>query len=466
MLTVIPHSKPRLLGTRAPLGVFRTAVALLVACLLAGCSTTRLPPISAVGETFTPLPDEQLLWEEAREEERQLLEEGVRIYDDPELVAYLDDVVAGLTPRGVAANPLVEYRITVLEEPSLNAFAFPHGALYIHTGLLARLENEAQLATILGHEMSHVEYRHMVRYKRSVENKEVAFFAAAVLAEILLAEEIWDTWWDDGPYDALRVSLLGGLLVHLGLEVAFFASVKGYGRNLEREADTGAFRKLQKRGYDLREAVRVYNVLLEDRGDPHGLEVFFFSSHPQLSQRVANAEEWLLAQGPSEGAHLGDEERFAERLYPVLQDNASFDLEAGRLELAHEGLKRALERRPQDAEVHYLLGVLHAEQARVADDAEQSILRMEARRAFRETLRLDPQLAEAHRELGWLAWGEEDWAAACVALSRYFEILPEADDTETLEALEELRDGGFCPPGYQPGQSPETNGAGAAPEDL
>ena len=68
-------------------------------------------------------------------------------------------------PPGMAANPAVRYRVRVIEDPTLNAFAYPHGSLYVHTGLLARMENEDQLATVFGHEMTHVENRHMLRYR-------------------------------------------------------------------------------------------------------------------------------------------------------------------------------------------------------------------------------------------------------------------------------------------------------------
>ena len=82
----------------------------------------------------------------------------------------------------MAANPAVRYRVRVIEDPTLNAFAYPHGSIYIHTGLLARMENEDELATVLGHEMTHVEDRHMLRYQRSAHNKEVGFTVAAITA--------------------------------------------------------------------------------------------------------------------------------------------------------------------------------------------------------------------------------------------------------------------------------------------
>src|SRR5689334_20514083 len=125
--------------------IVRPIAVLTLLAFTASCATTQLPPISASGAGFKPLPDEQTLWEESREEEEQLLEK-VSLYEDPLLESYLQGVVVRLTPRGMAENPEVHYRVRVVEDPTLNAFAYPHGAIYVHTGLLARIENEDQLA--------------------------------------------------------------------------------------------------------------------------------------------------------------------------------------------------------------------------------------------------------------------------------------------------------------------------------
>ena len=85
----------------------------------------------------------------SRNEEEKLLGE-IDLYQDPLLVDYLEQVVTHLNPESMADNPELRYTVGVVEDPTLNAFAFPHGALYIHTGLLARMSNEDQLATVLG----------------------------------------------------------------------------------------------------------------------------------------------------------------------------------------------------------------------------------------------------------------------------------------------------------------------------
>jgi len=82
-------------------------------------------------------------------------------------------------PRGQSgeASP----RVKVIRSLDLNAFALPHGVIYVHTGMLARMENEDQLATVLGHEQTHFTHRHTLRDMRKTQNTENVVFALQML---------------------------------------------------------------------------------------------------------------------------------------------------------------------------------------------------------------------------------------------------------------------------------------------
>ena len=164
----------------------RVVALVTLAALTLYCAPTHIPPISSAGAAFRPDKDEVRLWEQSRAEEAKLREKA-RIYQDPLLVNYLQGVATRLNPPGMAANVAVSYRVAVLEDPTLNAFAYPDGSLYVHTGLLARMENEDELATVLGHEMTHVEDRHMLRYQRSAQNKQIGFAVAAIAGAVIVA---------------------------------------------------------------------------------------------------------------------------------------------------------------------------------------------------------------------------------------------------------------------------------------
>jgi len=228
-------------GLRHPF--FRTVAGVTVAALLGSCATTHVPPISSMGASFQPERDEVRLWEQSRDEEAKLAK-NVTLYHDPLLVDYLEQVMNRIEPPGMAANTAISYRVAVIEDPTLNAFAYPTGSVYVHTGLLARMENEDQLATVLGHEMTHVEDRHMLRYQRGVRNRQIGFGIAAIAGSVVIAGEQGRAASHGAYGKAARIGVLANLLLGLGLTLAIIASVNGYGRELEREADDGGSRKI------------------------------------------------------------------------------------------------------------------------------------------------------------------------------------------------------------------------------
>lgn len=432
-------------------GRCRLAAVATLAVFASSCLTTQLPPISTAGAGFEPLPDELAIWEEAREEEKRLLGE-VELYDDPLLVDYLDGIVARMNPPGMAANREVTYRVRVLEDPTLNAFAYPHGALYVHTGLLARMENEDQLATVFGHEMTHVEHRHMVRHRRSATNKQIGLTVVAIGAAVVLAGEEAEAVRAGRWGKAATIDVLGDVIVGLGLQLAFLAAVNGYGRDLEYEADAGGFAKMAAAGYDPGQASKVYQTLLADYGEPRKVEAFFFGSHPQLTQRIANAKQLAaerqaaLAADGAGAPRAGDDDEFVRRLRPVVRDDARLNLEIGRLKIAETQLLKALEWMPEDPETHYLWARLRLTQAEAEKDpAAQQSLRDEARMALQHTVRLDADHREAHRELGLLAYRDGDRRSACSELRRYVRLASDAEDLPRMrDYILELERGGDC----------------------
>src|SRR3990172_11242273 len=128
--------------------VFRAVAWVLVVSFLASaCASRSVPPIGAGGRPFKPEADERQLWAQAEREEEKLLKR-VKVYDDPLLEEYLGRVGDRLLPAQVKAAGGPGVRFGGLSDPTLNAFAMPNRRIYVHTGLLARLDNEAQLAMI------------------------------------------------------------------------------------------------------------------------------------------------------------------------------------------------------------------------------------------------------------------------------------------------------------------------------
>jgi predicted Zn-dependent protease len=426
---------------------FRSIAVLTLVAVTSSCASTNLPPISASGAGFKPLPDETDLWAKSRDEEAKLLEK-VSLYEDPALESYLQGVVTRMTPQGMAANTAVHYRVRVVEDPTLNAFAYPHGSLYIHTGLLARVENEDQLATVLGHEMTHVEGRHMLRHQRAAHNREVGFTVAAIAASVVVAAAEGSAL-DHGNWgDAAALDVFGNLLVGLGLELALIASVNGYGRELETEADNGGFSKMAAAGYHLNEAPKVYEALKDDHGEPKRVEAFFFGNHPRLTERVENSQRYAHAHTAAEATDRKgiDPELFARRIRPVVRDDARLNILLGRLNIASTELEKARGWMPDDPLTRVYIGYLRLAQADAEkDEKAQRRLRAEAGDALREAVKLGPKLPIAHRELGHFLYEQQDYKGACRELRRYTELAADSEERDAVaEIVQKLKKGGYC----------------------
>src|SRR5207244_395643 len=128
------------------------------------------------------------------------------------------------------------FKYAVMSDPTLNAFAMPNGRIYVHSGLLARLDNEAQLAMILGHEMTHVTDRHALRFNNDAQNKQILYTVLAVAASIGVAVAAGSRAKAGDHVGAAVIGQTANAILGLGLQLAAIASINGYGRDLEREA--------------------------------------------------------------------------------------------------------------------------------------------------------------------------------------------------------------------------------------
>src|SRR5260370_35601284 len=158
----------------------------ILRCLVPDCSSRHVPPIGADGKAFKPESDERSLWAAAEKEEEALLKKA-KVYDDPLLEEYLAGIGDRLTPEQLRAAGGPGFTFGFLRDPTLNAFALPNGHIYVHTGLLSRLDNESQLAMIVGHEMTPVTHRHALSFQRDIQTKQILYTVAAVAASIGVA---------------------------------------------------------------------------------------------------------------------------------------------------------------------------------------------------------------------------------------------------------------------------------------
>jgi beta-barrel assembly-enhancing protease len=408
---------------------------MLVLLLVVACATSNIPPIGSSHQPFQLAADEREIWEQSEAEQQKLNRRG-RLYEDVLLEEYINEIARRMTPAELEEQG-VPIRVKILRDPSLNAFAYPNGALYIHTGLLARVENEAQLASVLGHEMTHVINRDAVRQYRSTRNKVIAANVAAVAASIGISAVAGDQWRQGNAVTAAVVGQTANVMLGLGLQLGLLAAVNGYGRGMEDQADVGAMRLMTQAGYDINEAPKVHQILLQRYGDPSRLENFFFGNHSRNQERIENYERMLsteYAQVAQASGLITNTEEFQRRTRPLVRDNAILDIEAGRYGTAKAALERVLAVAPNDAKAHFYLGELYRKQRKAPGDVDQAVI------AYQKAIEHDPSYPEPLRSLGLLYYTAGRKAEAQQAFERYLELKPYADDRQQLrEYLLELK---------------------------
>jgi beta-barrel assembly-enhancing protease len=219
---------------------------------------------------------------------------------DQGLTAYVNKV--GHKLAAVSAVPNLPYEFVVLNNDVPNAWAMPGGKLAINRGLLVHLEDEAQLAAVLGHEIVHAAARHGA----SQNTQNVLVGAGVALAGVAVATQ-------KPEYAVLAVGALG---------VGANAWNSKYSRDHESESDKFGIDYMVKAGYDPEGAVELQELFLRmfDKKDSSWIDGLF-SSHPASRDRVA-ANKATIANYPKGG--LRNKEAFDQALAQVRKDKNAY----------------------------------------------------------------------------------------------------------------------------------------------
>lgn len=377
-------------------------VALAFIFLMTGCAPAHLQPV--MSENFAFELDEKRLWLRSAEEEK-VLDESTLIYKDEALAAYLEGIAARLQPPEV--QKAIPFRIRVIKNPHLNAFAFANGAIYIHTGILAEMENEAQLATLLAHEMAHCTHRHMLRETRNIKNKTA--FMATMQAVLIAFGGVGD---------------LASLLGQLGT----MAAIAGYSREMETEADMEGLKRLISAGYDPSESPKLFVHIKREIEEEKIKEPFFYGSHPRIQERIENYEVFLKTGYADRQDGIENADVFLRKVQPVIIENVRLNLKAGRFHTARRQIDKYLTMRPDDPKAHFLLGETFR-QSGAADDLET------AKGHYRKAIALDPAYADPQRALGLIAYKQKDTRLAKELFESYLSLAPRAADRGYIEEM-------------------------------
>lgn len=208
------------------------------------------------------------------------IEHSEILFDDPGLNAYLQEVTDRMFPEMKG-----KLRVRTFRDPEFNAFAVATGGIYFNTGTLLRLDDEAQLASVLGHEGTHVTGDHMYRHVKSAKSTSVITLLAGLTAA--------------------GFGVPPDLVMIIG-----YSSMAGFSRSYERESDRGGFDRMVTVGYDARAGAEAFARLERELAARHiGQGPYFFASHPAVKDRVETLTEFGGESPPPGERHV---ERYRE----------------------------------------------------------------------------------------------------------------------------------------------------------
>ena len=266
---------------------------ILICTAMSAVWAARQPgtPIKPGFNLFSKDQDVQLGREASQEVLRQY-----QVVRNPFLQDYLKRIGERLASTPPARESGFPFTFTVLNDSSINAFALPGGPMFVFTGLLNAVDNEAQLAGVMAHEMSHV----LLRHGTNQVSKANLLQIPAMLAGSAVG----------------RGGSMLGQLAQLGIGLGANSLLLKFSRTDESQADAMGAQMMSEAGYNPIEMARFFEKLEAQSGSGRGLE--FFSDHPNPGNRERAIEEEIRAM-PRRGynAQTGDFARMKSELATV-----------------------------------------------------------------------------------------------------------------------------------------------------
>jgi predicted Zn-dependent protease len=241
--------------------------------------------------------------------------------------------------------------------------------------------------------MTHAANRHAVKKRRELKNM------SAVYAAITLGG-----YW-------------GGLFT--------MASITGYDRDLEQEADIEGYRRMVAAGYEPSEAPLLFLILERWLTETGVKDPYFFSTHPKVLERI-ECFEALAAVDPRKGKGVHNREIFLSMTSSIVIENTQLDLKQGRFESALRGAEKYLASAPGDARGYYVRGEI----LRQRNTGNDIALSMEC---YQKAIALNALYPEPYRALGLIHFKKGEKAEARQYLEKYLALSSGASDRAYIE---------------------------------
>ncbi len=308
-----------------------------------------------------------------------------RLYDNPMLLQYVNSLGQKLVPKD---SPNL-YAFRILLDPRPDAISLSTGTIYVTTGLIAMLDNEAQLMYILGHEMAHIERNH---YYTKLRNE-------------IVEEEFWkekeaSAQRKRGLFAALATAAGAGIGAAAGgMDAAVWGGLAGAGagmiagaaifRNrfeptnweteIENEADAAGFKYSLEQNYDVREVPRLYARLERQVARDARVGLGFMGSPGRVRERTAHIQSLLNSAYKADIDNrlqtglTATSPNFSLLMAALKRDNGIIAMDYDLFAMARDNLEEAAALRSNDPRVHYYLGRLMAVTGRTPEDRQQAI---------------------------------------------------------------------------------------------
>lgn len=362
---------------------------LLVISLLAGCQTRPVRDLTTTAETQNLTLEENRVWSAGKRFDELIAKQDI-LYKDSKLTTYVQNIADQLHPELKGT-----IRIQLIDSPDLNAFALPNGSVYFNIGMLARLDNEAQLATIVAHETSHFLRQHALKQRNSTNTLITAGMAITLLTGIPLSGEL------------IAVS-----------------AISGYSQSMESEADQLGFERLIATGYDPSQAQVTFEYLLEEVETLEIDQPYFFSSHPRLEERIESFKQLTAEASKQDGIQNAKE--YLDQTQQARTDMLQRYLELHRYKTLILMLDNDKHKWRYPIYAPYYLG----EAYRLRGEEGDVLL---AQRAYRQAIYAAPEFAPSYRALGILQMKKKQHQESLRNFRTYLTLDPKAKDRAYIE---------------------------------
>lgn len=309
----------------------------MLACplLLTGCLATN--PVTGEREiVLMPLSQQIALGEQSYGPYQQ--QQGGQYNVDPNLTRYVASI--GQKLAAVSDQPNLPYEFVVLNDSTPNAWALPGGKIAINRGLLTMLDDEAQLAAVIGHEIVHAAAGHS-----AAQQTRQTFIGLGTTALGAVAQQT--------DY---------GNLIMMGTQYGSGALNAHYGRDDELEADEYGVKYMERAGYHPQAAVELQEKFLAlKNGNDGDFMSNLFASHPPSGERVKRNNQY--ASGKS---GVRNKAAYQKAMAQLRKDQPAYDLHAQALKFANnkqlakalDMANQAVKKQPKEALFHTTYGQL------------------------------------------------------------------------------------------------------------